>query len=41
VQVHYVSKLLDNTRIERFLATNYPDILGEFKRIAEATRLEG
>ena len=35
----YLSKILNNARMVRFLLKNYPDILSEFQRIIEATSL--
>jgi hypothetical protein len=35
----YLSKILNNARIVRFLSNKYPDILSEFQRIIEATSL--
>ena len=35
----YLSKLLDNSQIVRFLSKHYPDILSEFQQIIEATSL--
>jgi ParB-like chromosome segregation protein Spo0J len=35
----YLSKLLDNSHIVRFLSKHYPDILSEFQQIIEATSL--
>ncbi len=35
----YLSKLLNNARMVRYLSNNYPDILVEFQRIIEATSL--
>jgi hypothetical protein len=37
----YLRKLLANTAVSRFLGQRHPDILAEFKKIAEATSLEG
>jgi len=35
----YLSRLLDNGKIVRFLSTHYPDILSEFQKIIDATSL--
>jgi hypothetical protein len=35
----YLSKLLDNSEIMRFLSKHYPDISSEFQQIIEATSL--
>ena len=35
----YLSKLLDNSQIVRFLTKHYPDISSEFQQIIEATSL--
>ena len=35
----YLSRMLDNGKVVRFLSTNYPDILAEFQKIIEATSL--
>jgi len=35
----YLSKLLDNSQIVRFLSNHYPEILSEFRQIIEATSL--
>jgi ParB-like chromosome segregation protein Spo0J len=36
----YLSKLLANNRVVRYLSSNYRDILGEFEKIVRATALE-
>lgn len=35
----YLSRLLDNGKVVRFLSSHYPDILGEFQKVIEATSL--
>jgi hypothetical protein len=35
----YLSKLLDNLQIVRYLSKHYPDILSEFQQIIEVTSL--
>jgi len=37
----YLSKLLDNGRVVRFLSNSYPDLLNGFQQIVESTSLEG
>lgn len=37
----YLSKLLDNGRVVRFLSNSHPDILNGFQQIVESTSLEG
>ncbi|MEN6521069.1 MAG: plasmid partitioning protein RepB C-terminal domain-containing protein [Armatimonadota bacterium] len=37
----YLSKLLDNGRVVRFLSANHSDILDTFQQIVESTSLEG
>jgi hypothetical protein len=37
----YLSKLLDNGRVVRFLSNTHPDILNGFQQIVESTSLEG
>jgi hypothetical protein len=36
----YLSNLLNNARVVRFLSKNYSEILTEFQKIVEATSLE-
>lgn len=36
----YLTNLLNNTRVARFLSQNYPEVLTEFQKINEATSLE-
>jgi hypothetical protein len=36
----YVSKLLENDAVVRFLRSNYPDFLNEFRAIVDATSLD-
>lgn len=36
----YLSKLLANSRVVRYLSSNYADILGEFEKIVQANALE-
>jgi len=36
----YLTKLLNNDRIARYIANNYPDIFSEFERITKAISLE-
>lgn len=35
----YLSRMLENGKVVRFLSSHYPDILGEFQKIIEATSL--
>ncbi len=35
----YLSRMLDNGKVVRFLSSHYPDILGEFQKIIEVTSL--
>ena len=35
----YLSRMLENGKVVRFLSSHYPDILGEFHKIIEATSL--
>ncbi len=35
----YLSRMLDNGKVVHFLSSHYPDILGEFQKIIEATSL--
>jgi ParB-like chromosome segregation protein Spo0J len=35
----FISRLLENARVVRYLSKNYPDMLSEFQRIIEATSL--
>jgi hypothetical protein len=35
----YLSRMIDNGKVVRFLSSHYPDILGEFQKIIEATSL--
>lgn len=37
----YLSKLLDNGRVVRFLSNSHPDLLNGFQQIVESTSLEG
>jgi hypothetical protein len=37
----YISKLLDNGHVVRFLSNNHPDVLNAFQQIVESTSLEG
>jgi hypothetical protein len=37
----YLSRLLDNGRVVRFLSNSHPDILNGFQQIVESTSLEG
>ena len=37
----YLSKLIDNGRVVRFLSNNYPDVMNAFQQIVESTSLEG
>lgn len=37
----YLSRLLDNGRVVRFLSSQYSDLLGAFQQIVESTSLEG
>lgn len=37
----YLSKLLDNGRVVRFLSTNYADVMNAFQQVVESTSLEG
>lgn len=37
----YLSKLLDNARVVRFLSSNHPDMLNAFQQIVDSTSLEG
>lgn len=36
IVVGYLKKLLDNARVVRYLAQNYPEILAEFQKIVES-----
>jgi hypothetical protein len=36
----YMKKLLDNTRVARFLVQKKPDLLRELQQMVEATSLE-
>ena len=35
----YLSRMFENGKVVRFLSSHYPDILGEFQKIIEATSL--
>jgi hypothetical protein len=35
----YLSRMLENGKVVTFLSSHYPDILGEFQKIIEATSL--
>lgn len=35
----YLTRLLENDKVVRFLSSHYPDIMGEFQKIIEATSL--
>jgi hypothetical protein len=37
----YLSKLLDNGRVVRFLSTHHSDVLNAFQQVVESTSLEG
>ncbi len=37
--VGFIRRLLENTAVVKFLAREYPDIMGEFEKLAEATDL--
>jgi hypothetical protein len=37
----YLSKLLDNGRVVRFLSSSHPDLLNAFQQIVDSTSLEG
>lgn len=37
----YLTKLLDNGRVVRFLSSNHQDVLNAFQQVVESTSLEG
>ncbi len=37
----YLSKLLNNVRVVRYLSTNWPDLIAEYQRLVEITSLDG
>ncbi len=41
ISVGYLRALLDNARVVRYLAGNYPEILTELQKVAESRMLEG
>ena len=40
IVVAYLKGLLDNAKVVRYLAHNYPEILNEFQKIVESRSLE-
>ena len=40
IVVEYLKRLVDNARVVRYLARNYPEILTRFQKIVESRRLE-
>jgi hypothetical protein len=40
IATRYVSKLVSNRRVVRYMEDNHPEILGEFRAILSATSLD-